>query len=220
MASIPVARQAPPESDPVWLAVGVCERLASAALLAVLMPVITCSAAAIALLSGRTPLIAHRRVGWRGAALWVLKLRTMWGPGDEAPGRSTAWVEYIDDESGPGRKHPADPRIASRFARFCRRHSIDELPQLWQVVRGEMALVGPRPATASELRTHYGTDAETLLELKPGIAGLWQISGRNRLTYGERRDLDLHYVRHRSLPMYGKILLRTIPEVLRGGNSW
>lgn len=220
MASIPVARRAPPESDLVWQGVGVCERLVSAGLLAALSPVLAASAAAVSLLSGRTPLIAHRRVGWRGATLWVLKLRTMWGPADETPGYRTRWVEYIDDEAGPGRKHPADPRVASRFARFCRRHSIDELPQLWQVIRGEMALVGPRPATASELRAHYGTDAEMLLAVKPGIAGLWQISGRNRLTHRERRDLDLHYVRHRSLAMYGRILLRTIPEVLLGANSW
>ena len=220
MASIPVVRQAPPDSDLVWQAVGVCERVASAGLLAALSPVIAASAAAVSLLSRRTPLIAHRRVGWHGATLWVLKLRTMWGPAGETPVRRIGWVDYIDDETGPGSKHPADPRVASRFAHFCRRHSIDELPQLWQVVTGEMSLVGPRPVTASELRAHYGTDADALLAVKPGMAGLWQISGRNRLSYRERRDLDLHYVRNRSLAMYGRILLRTIPEVLRGGNSW
>lgn len=220
MASIPLARQAPAESDLVWHCVDVWERIASAGLLAAVIPVLAASAAALWLLSGRTPLIAHRRVGWRGATLWVLKLRTMWGGGGATPVRRTGWVEYIEDEAGPGSKHPADPRVASRFARFCRRHSIDELPQFWQVVRGEMALVGPRPATASELRTHYGAEAETLLALKPGIAGLWQISGRNRLSYRERRDLDLQYVRNRSLVMYGRILLRTLPEVLRGTNSW
>lgn len=220
MASIAVARQAPAESDRVWQTVGVCERVVAAGLLAVLSPLLAAGAAAVALLSGRTPLIAHRRVGWRGSTLWVFKLRTMWGPAGEARGCRTGWIEYIEDEAGPDRKHPADPRIGGRFARFCRRHSIDELPQLWQVMRGQMALVGPRPATASELRAHYGCDTGALLSVKPGIAGLWQISGRNRLTRRERRDLDLRYVRNRSLAMYGGILLRTVPEVLRGTNSW
>jgi exopolysaccharide production protein ExoY len=220
LASIPVARQASPVSGFTWQAVGICERLASAALLAALSPMIAASAAAVSLLSGQTPLIAHRRVGWRGATLWMLKLRTMWGASADASRRRTRWVEYIDDEAGPRRKHPEDPRVSNRFARFCRRHSIDELPQFWHVIRGEMALVGPRPATAAELRAYYGAEAETMLAVKPGIAGLWQISGRNRLTYEERRELDIRFVRHRTLAMYTRILLRTIPEVFRGANSW
>jgi exopolysaccharide production protein ExoY len=220
LATIPVVRQAPPDFDMTWQAVGICERLASAALFVAVSPVLAVSAVTVSLLSGRTPLIAHRRVGWRGNALWMLKLRTMWGPAAGTSQRTTRWVEYIDDQAGPHRKHPADPRVPNWFARFCRRHSIDELPQLWHVIRGEMALVGPRPATASEIRAYYGSDAETLLAVKPGIAGLWQISGRNRLTYEQRRDLDLQFVHNRSLAMYGSILLRTLPEVFRGSNSW
>lgn len=107
-----------------------------------------------------------------------------------------------------------------RFARFCRRHSLDELPQLLHVMRGEMSLVGPRPLTAGEIRSQYGTDAAEILSLKPGISGLWQISGRNRLTYEQRRRLDLEFVRNRSLRMYTRILLRTVPEVWGGGNTW
>jgi lipopolysaccharide/colanic/teichoic acid biosynthesis glycosyltransferase len=203
-----------------WQALGVCERLASAALLAAVSPVLAGSAVVVSLLSGRPPLIAHRRVGWNGAALWMLKLRTMWDGRAERTERGRGWVEYIEDEGGPARKDIADPRVTSRFARFCRRHSIDELPQLWHVVRGEMALVGPRPLTASELRRYYGDDAPEMLSRKPGLAGLWQVSGRNRLSYRERRELDLQLVRNRSLGVYLRILLRTLPEVLRGSNSW
>ena len=220
MASIPVLREATPDFDQKWQAVDLCERLASTALLLAVAPVLVTSAAAIALLSGRTPLIAHRRVGWRGNTLWMLKLRTMWGPAAGPMRRGTRWVEYIEDEAGPRQKQPTDPRVPNWFARFCRRHSIDELPQLCHVIRGEMALVGPRPATASELRMWYGGNPDALLAVKPGIAGLWQISGRNRLTYQERRELDLQFVRRRSLKMYAWILLRTIPEVFRGTNSW
>ena len=220
MASIPFVRQAEPVSDLTSQTVAVCERFASAVLLAASAPVMAGCAAAISLLSGRTPLIAHRRVGWRGETLWMLKLRTMWGGEEGGSVRAGRWVEYIDDEAGPEMKQTGDPRVTSRFARFCRRHSIDELPQLWHVVRGEMSLVGPRPVTPAEIQRHYGSDAAELLEAKPGIAGLWQVSGRNRLTYADRRKLDLEFVRHRSWKLYLKILWQTIPEVWNGGNTW
>ena len=146
----------------------------------------------------------------------MLKLRTMWS----GRARRWQWIEYLEDEAGPERKLPRDPRVGNWFARFCRRHSVDEIPQLWHVIRGEMALVGPRPVTAAEMRDYYGSAAEVVLGVKPGIAGLWQVSGRNRLTYAERRELDLRLVRNRSLGMYFRILLRTLPEVWSGANSW
>jgi len=193
-------------------------------LFASLSPILLASAVAIFLLSGRAPLIAHRRVGWRGATLCRLKLRTMWGAeagGAERPaGRTSGWIEFIEDGDGPELKQPGDARVTHRFARFCRKHSIDEMPQLWHVIRGEMSLVGPRPVTDGEIERHYGTDANEVLQVKPGLAGLWQISGRNRLSYTERRRLDLCYVRDRSVRMYLRILLRTIPEVWSGSNSW
>ena len=219
MASFPALRQAAAVrvAAPRWHAVELCERAAAVLLLAASAPLWISCAVALAAFSGRSPLIAHRRVGWRGETLWMMKLRTMWGRGRD---ESRAWVEYVADEAGPEQKQAADPRVGNRFAHFCRRHSIDEVPQLWHVIRGEMSLVGPRPVTASEVRQHYGDDAGEILQVKPGLAGLWQISGRNRLTWPERRALDLQFVRQRSLGMYTRILLRTLPEVWRGGNSW
>ncbi len=216
MASIPVLRPVPVASSLRWRALGIAERLAAAVLFAIFLPVILGSAALIGLLSGRSPWIAHRRVGLDGSVLWMLKLRTMWA--NEAG--STGWVEYIDDTAGPGRKQPGDPRVTNRFSRFCRRHSIDELPQLWHVIKGEMSLVGPRPMTSAELRRYYGDDVEEILAVKPGLAGLWQVCGRNRLTYAERRRLDLKFVRERTVGMYFAILLRTVPEVFGGENTW
>ena len=192
------------------------ERLTAAVLLAAAAPLFIACAAAMAWASGRSPFIAHRRVGWRGEALWMIKLRTMW---DGEPAASRAWVERIAD-AGPEQKDANDPRIGNGFARFCRRHSIDEIPQLWHVARGEMSLVGPRPLTLGELDKYYGCDADELLRVKPGLAGLWQISGRNHLTYWQRKELDLRYIRERSLGMYLRILARTVPEVVRGTNSW
>jgi len=200
-----------------WQILDLSERLGALLLLLSLSPVLLLSAAILGLLSGRTPLIAHRRVGWRGTTLWMWKLRTMW---DSQTPRRSGWIEHIDDQTGPSQKHERDGRVRSRFARFCRKHAIDELPQLVHVLRGEMSLVGPRPLTATELRHHYGASAGEVLEAKPGLAGLWQISGRSRLSYAERRRLDLLLVRRRTLTLYLRIVLRTIPEVWSGRNSW
>jgi lipopolysaccharide/colanic/teichoic acid biosynthesis glycosyltransferase len=206
----------------LWQVVETCERGAAAVLLAVASPVLVGSALAIWAASRRSPLIAHRRVGWQGETLWMLKLRTMWGtPADPAPATNPfRWIEYIDDDDGPAAKCAEDPRVNHWFARFCRRHSLDELPQLWHVLSGRMALVGPRPVTSREIRQYYGSDAEEVLSVKPGLAGLWQTSGRNRLTFAERKELDLLFVRRRSLRMYASILLRTFPEIWNGSNSW
>jgi exopolysaccharide production protein ExoY len=226
LASIPVPRELEPIDDLTWQTIGLCERITSAVLFTLAGPVVLVSAAAISALSGQTPLIAHRRVGWRGSTLWMLKLRTMWKDADGGyRHRRSRFVEYIEDTEGPelkqhGDPQHGDPRVSNWFARFCRRHSLDELPQLWHVIRGEMALVGPRPVTDVEMRRYYGTDALEVLRVKPGIAGLWQTSGRNRLSYDERRALDLQFVRQRSLRMYVRILLRTVPEVWSGSNSW
>ena len=201
-----------------WLALGVLERLAALCLLLALAPLLLIVAAVIAALSRKSPLIAHRRLGLGGNPIWVLKFRTMWRRG-APPDRRLALVEYIVDENGPRRKGARDPRISSSFARFCRRHSIDELPQLLHVLRGRMSLVGPRPITAAEWQLHYRTHAADVLGVKPGLSGLWQTMGRSRLTYAQRRDLDLALVRNRSLKLYFQILWWTLPEIWTGRNA-
>ena len=218
MATAPIIREAAPSNELGWQAIEYCERIFAAFVFVLLAPALAIVAFTIVALSGRTPLIAHRRVGWRGSTLWMLKFRTMWGDRSSWPVRQL--VEHIDDESGPRRKQAADPRVANWFARFCRKHSIDELPQLWHVIRGEMALIGPRPLTDAEVREHYGVHAGEMLSVKPGIAGLWQSQGRNRLTYERRREMDLEFVRSRSWRMYLRIVMRTIPELLTGANTW
>jgi exopolysaccharide production protein ExoY len=204
-----------------WPYCAIAERLAGALLLVVLSPVVLATAFCIFILSGRSPWIAHRRVGRYGTELWVPKLRTMWERCEGFTPLSRLFsIEYIDDENGPALKAPEDNRVGSRFARFCRRHSLDELPQLLLVVTGRMSLVGPRPVTPAELALIYGPDAGAVLIAKPGLSGLWQVSGRNRLTTTERRALDLKSVHNRSWRLYLTILLRTIPEVLSGRNTW
>lgn len=111
-----------------------------------------------------------------------------------------------------------DPRV-SGFGKFLRRTSLDELPQLYNVLRGQLSLVGPRPVVPEEL-ARYGENAGRLLAIKPGMTGLWQVSGRNDISYSERVNLEIYYVENWSLMLDIIILLRTIKVVLRGKNGY
>jgi exopolysaccharide production protein ExoY len=184
--------------------------------LAVLAPAMVIVAAIIAILARRTPLVRHGRIGWRGTDLPVLKFRTMWEPRQKW-GRLFA----IEDVSNaiPVTKNGEDDRITSQFAKWCRKHSVDELPQLYHVMRGEMSFVGPRPITRGELEEHYGSHAKTVLSLRPGLTGLWQLMGRSRLSYSKRKRLDLWLVRCASPGLYFRILFHSVPRVLRGHDA-
>jgi exopolysaccharide production protein ExoY len=195
-----------------------CLDVAAAAVLIVgTLPILCISALIIAWRSGRSPFVAHLRVGQFGQPLWMVKLRSMWNA--DAPMRGPWLVEQVG-AGAPESKEVGDPRVRSRFARWCRRYSIDELPQLLHVLRGEMSMVGPRPITKTELLRHYVEDADEVLALRPGITGLWQTMGRNRLTYRQRRRLDLFLVRHYSPRLYLLVLWRTIPRALSGHGAW
>ncbi len=194
------------------------ERLTAGILLLLSLPLLTIASIIVVALSRRSPLVAHQRVGHGGRLIWVLKLRTMW-KGDS--GMGAVLVHRLSVAEAP----LLDPkvknvRVTSRFAALCRRFSIDELPQLWHVLRGEMSFVGPRPLTRRELDTYYGPDAAQLVSAKPGLSGLWQISGRSRLSYRQRRRLDLFLVRNRSISLYFRILLLTVPRVVAGKDAW
>lgn len=195
------------------------ERAAALLLLVIASPALLTAALAVAMLSGRAPLVAHLRVGKHGVPFWMLKLRTMWGPDEPACERSSA-IERIIAEPADGGKNPLDSRVTSGFAAFCRRHSIDELPQLWHVVRGQMALVGPRPLTRTEIHRHYGEQAAELLSVKPGLTGLWQVRGRSAILFPQRRSLDLELVRSLRPRIYLTILLRTLPALITGKGAW
>lgn len=162
------------------------ERLCAALLVVLFSPLLIACAAAVWVLSRRAPLVAHRRVGRFGEPFRMLKLRTMW---DGGAGLEFALVERLGDEHVPENKTGDDPRVTHGFARLLRRYSLDELPQLMHAVSGRMSMVGPRPVTAAELEEHYGAAAWEVLRVRPGITGLWQVMGRNRLSYRQRRRL-------------------------------
>jgi exopolysaccharide production protein ExoY len=194
------------------------EPVAAAICLICLSPFLVILALAIGALSGASPLVAHRRVGRHGRMLWVYKFRTMW-PRVTLSHRTGRLVEKIaDDEPKP--KLGPDPRVTSGFAAFCRRHSIDELPQLALVATGRMSVVGPRPITRFELSEYYDSDALEVLSVKPGLTGLWQVRGRSRLTYRQRKRFELFLVRRFSIGLYFRILALTVPDLLFGKNAW
>ncbi|MEK7404691.1 MAG: sugar transferase [Acidobacteriota bacterium] len=195
------------------------ERCAALVLLLALAPFLVFIGILIRVLSGQSPLVSHLRVGRNWVPFRMLKFRTMW---NSVPGRGNhgGLVELVVAEPGAGLKRSDDPRVNGYAARFLRKYSIDELPQLAHVLSGRMSLVGPRPLTKGELLAQYGPEASETLKLAPGITGLWQVMGRSRLAYRQRRRLDLFYVRHRSVRMYLWVLARTIPRVLTGRDSW
>ncbi len=192
------------------------EQVIGLAALIALSPILLIAAIAISILSRRAPLVAHRRLGRDGRPFWMLKFRTMWPCGASG----ARFIEKLRDNAVPEIKTGDDPRVTSRFAAFCRTHSIDELPQLWHVARGEMSFVGPRPMTPKEWSKHYGDSAAEVLRLKPGLSGLWQTRGRNRLTYRQRRRLDIFLARHYCLLLYLRILGSTVPRVFTGRDAW
>ncbi len=154
----------------------------------------------------------HYRVGRNGKMFRCLKFRSMLNDADRLLAdhlrdNPTAQGEWERDQ-----KLTHDPRI-TMFGQFLRRSSLDELPQLINVVRGEMALVGPRPITFDEL-TRYGIVRWHYLSVRPGITGLWQVSGRNNTTYEERVELDRQYVEQRSVMTDIVILLQTVRVVV------
>jgi lipopolysaccharide/colanic/teichoic acid biosynthesis glycosyltransferase len=188
-------------------------------LLALLLPLLLLIAAAVRLDSSGPALFRQRRVGRGGRPFTVLKFRTMRAAADATPHR-----EYVsaligghpgtgaDDESTLF-KLACDDRV-TRLGRVLRRSSLDELPQLGNVILGQMSLVGPRPAIDYEVDRYPAWYLERL-SVKPGITGLWQVSGRNERTFEEMVRLDIEYVRRHSLPLYASILLKT-PRVVLG----
>jgi lipopolysaccharide/colanic/teichoic acid biosynthesis glycosyltransferase len=186
-------------------------------LLVVLTPVMVAIAIAIRLDSNGPALFRQRRLGRSLSEFTVNKFRTMTHGASQDVHRAFV-ISLIAGEqpaiSGgqPRFKLSADARV-TRVGRFLRRTSLDELPQLWNVVCGEMSLVGPRPAIAYEVE-RYPPHWLRRFAVKPGVTGLWQVSGRSELTIEEMVKLDINYVERRSFWLNVWILVRTVPAVL------
>jgi lipopolysaccharide/colanic/teichoic acid biosynthesis glycosyltransferase len=177
-------------------------------LLPVVLPLLLLSALAIRLDSPGPIFIAQERTGRDGTPFRMLKFRTMVRNAAELK----AQLAHLNVLPPPDFKIPHDPRI-TRVGKFLRQTSLDELPQLLNVLRGDMSLVGPRPTSFAP--TTYELWHTRRLDVTPGITGLWQVKGRNTTTFDERLRLDIEYIEHRSFGLDLKILLQTLPSVLR-----
>jgi lipopolysaccharide/colanic/teichoic acid biosynthesis glycosyltransferase len=177
------------------------------ALLVVGAPFLAAAAVAIKLTSPGPLLFRQQRMGRGGEAFSCLKLRTMVQDAEA----KRAEVLHLNTMAGPAFKLPDDPRL-TKVGKFLRSSSIDELPQAINILRGEMSLVGPRPLPLSENR--YQGDQVQRLSVKPGLTCIWQISGRSSVTFDQWMELDLDYVRHRSISKDLSLIARTIPAVL------
>ncbi|MGG5821506.1 sugar transferase [Falsiroseomonas sp. HW251] len=187
--------------------------IAGAALLVVAASPVFLVLALLVKLDGGKAFYAHERIGRHGTRFGCLKFRSMVMDADK---RLAALLETSAEarrEWDSTRKLKNDPRV-TWVGRFLRASSLDELPQLINVLKGEMSLVGPRPVQASELAAYYGAAAQHYLSVRPGLTGPWQISGRSDTSYAQRVALDVAYVTRPSLIEDVRILLRTPMAVL------
>jgi exopolysaccharide production protein ExoY len=161
---------------------------------------------------GRPVLFGHNRIGHDGRAFRCYKFRTMINGAEDVLRQYLASNPEAEKEWRETHKLRNDPRITPLGA-FLRKSSIDELPQLINVLRGDMSCVGPRPIVTDEL-ARYGEKAADYLRARPGLTGAWQVSGRTSLSYADRVALDAEYVRHWSVWKDLLILAKTVPAVL------
>ncbi|WP_320821670.1 sugar transferase [Reinekea sp.] len=191
------------------------QRLAAAIGLLLILPLLFLVGLALRWESKGSVIYSQVRVGKRGRRFTLYKFRSMYLPTDP---------KYIDpsqlhsDRAGACKKLFKDPRITA-LGRILRKLSIDELPQLWNVVKGDMLLIGPRPALTEEVAV-YSSLAMDRLQVVPGLTGLWQVSGRADTSFDEQIALDLRYIREQSLTLDLKILIYTLPAVVFGKGAY
>ncbi|MBS3821186.1 MAG: sugar transferase [Planctomycetes bacterium] len=204
-----------PAGGAAYLAVKrVLDIVLSVALLVLLSPVMLLTALLVKL-SSRGPIIfSQTRAGTDGQPFTMYKFRTMRSGAQD----DVDFLRHRNYQNGPVFKLPEDPRLTF-VGKFLRRSSIDELPQLFNVLRGEMSLVGPRPLWLPEAQRTTGA-ARLRMKVTPGLTCLWQISGRSELTYEQWILLDLYYLRSRGLLLDLLIMVQTIPAVLCGHGAY
>lgn len=177
-------------------------------------PLLLVLAGLVWLSDGGRPFFAHRRLGRGGRYFYCLKLRTMFTDADQRLQKILAESAGARAEWDKDHKLRNDPRVTP-IGRFLRRTSLDELPQLLNIISGEMSIVGPRPIVEAEIR-RYGHYIADYCAAKPGLTGLWQVSGRNDVSYRRRVAMDVVYARDQSLGLYLWIMLMTPKAILSG----
>jgi lipopolysaccharide/colanic/teichoic acid biosynthesis glycosyltransferase len=186
--------------------------------LIILSPLVILLAAVIRIDSHGPTFFRQLRIGKGGRKFWMLKFRTMYDCSEGQLAGALLTDPAIRLTFTDRQKLIGDPRI-TRFGSLLRKTSLDELPQLWNVLVGEMSLVGPRPFLP-EQRAYYGQQYSSYILFQPGITGLWQVSGRNELSFKNRVELDKFYFEHWSIGLDGVIMARSIGAVLTGRGAY
>lgn len=183
------------------------------------LPLFLLLALLVAISSRANPIYRQMRVGRGGKLFACFKFRTMCLDAEERlqkllqthPEKRREWLAT--------RKLKDDPRITS-LGHFLRRTSLDELPQFLNVLLGDMSMVGPRPISEEEVRLYLGHHASEILQMKPGITGIWQTSGRNNVSFAQRIHMDREYVRTHTFLSDLKLVLKTIPQLMQGKGAY
>jgi lipopolysaccharide/colanic/teichoic acid biosynthesis glycosyltransferase len=183
-----------------------------------LAPMLAICAAVIFIDCPGAILFKHRRIGLSGKEFHMWKFRSMCHNAEQVLTDYLQQHPEFREEWLRAHKLTNDPRVTS-VGRFLRRFSLDELPQFWNVIKGEMSLIGPRPIVRAEVEK-YGEAIASYSAIRPGMSGLWQVSGRSDTTYAERVRLDAHYSEHRSLAMDAVIFLKTVSVILTGKGAY
>lgn len=191
----------------------------SSAMLLLLLPILILIAFLILVTSPGKIIYGHRRIGRGGKPFYCYKFRTMYSDSSERlrelleknPEKRVEWESTF--------KLKDDPRVTP-VGRFLRRTSLDELPQFWNVLMGDLSVVGPRPVVEEELAIHFKDKAEKILTIRPGVTGLWQVSGRSDTSYALRVSLDELYVDSGSLWMDLSLIFKTIKCVVIGKGAY
>ena len=191
---------------------------ASLSAIVILLPLLILIALTLKLTSPGPVLFAHRRVGAGGRVFPCYKFRSMVMNSAEVLEQHLASCPLARAEWARDQKLRNDPRVTA-IGRILRRTSLDEVPQIFNVLRGEMSIVGPRPIVEAEV-VRYRQYIADYMSVKPGITGLWQISGRNNTTYRRRVALDTAYARSRTLALDLAIIVRTVPAVVTGSGCY
>lgn len=212
-----VSRATPRATAKVSKPVRMLDLTVAGLLFVIVLPLMLLCALGIRLTSPGPAIYRQARIGREGRQFTCFKFRTMIQSAEPALDQLIAEGSAYHEEWASLYKLRTDPRVTA-LGRFMRRYSIDELPQLFNVVRGDMSIVGPRPIVEDEIH-RYGDRFADYCGVNPGITGLWQVSGRHALTYDERVRLDAEYANNKSLQLDLLILWRTIPVVFFGQNE-
>jgi len=209
-----VCRFSGPETPVIPVSKLIFDKMFAATALVLISPVLLLLSLALLLEGGGPVIFRHTRIGRGGLPFSCLKFRTMQHDSQQRLDQVLAIDPIAREEWAESRKLFRDPRV-SRLGNFLRKSSLDELPQFWNILVGDMSVVGPRPITREEAH-YYADDISVYASVRPGLTGAWQIGGRSETSYQERVDLDVHYVKNWSLLEDIRIVFKTVDAVILG----